>query len=95
MKRYERRPGVVLVEVCGEPLLVATGDAREKCPYVTRLNSAAAAYWRCLKQPYTLSELVKAAAEELGQDGKTVLIPAMTFLGKMSKAGYIITMEEP
>lgn len=40
--KYQIRPGVVLSEVCGEYLLLATMEASRYCPYVYQINETAA-----------------------------------------------------
>ena len=95
MKSYKRRPGVVLLEVCGESLLVSTGEARGQCPYVTHINAAAARFWTLLESEMSVQELTRAAAQEQGAEEKAVLLPALAFLSKMEKSGYVIAEEMP
>ena len=60
------QPGVILVQVCGEHLLVATREARGKCPYVKQLNATGAYFWTLLAQNMTLGEMTQAAAQRYG-----------------------------
>lgn len=90
MKVYKKRPGVVLLHVCNEYLLVSTKDARDYCPYVTQINEPAAEYWELLEDANTIQGLCKRASEKYGKEEKAFLLPALTFMGKLSKAGYLI-----
>ena len=93
-KRYKLRPGVVLVEICGEYLLVATGEARGCCPYVTQINRAAAEYWRVFEQESELHAIVNRLCERSGKEKKSVLLPLYMFIQKMAKSGYLIEEED-
>ena len=44
MKQMKIRPGVVLLSVCDEHLLVATREARRAVAYVRQINGAGAFY---------------------------------------------------
>jgi len=93
MKVFSRRPGVELLEICGEYLLVATKDARGACPYVTQINASAAAFWKLLDGTMSAGELAACAAQASGQEEKTMLLPVLLFVGKMSKSGYLLEEE--
>jgi hypothetical protein len=95
MKVYKRRPGVVLVEICGESMLIATGDARDHCPYVTQVNQAAARWWTLLDEGATLPGLVEKAGERFGQTGGNPVFAALQFIVKMQDAGYLLAVDEP
>ena len=90
MKVFCRRPGVELLEISGEYLLVATKDARDACPYVTQINEAAAEYWRLLDRRYTVNEFVEHVAAALGREKKDLLLPLLAFFSKLSKSGYLL-----
>ena len=90
MKVYRRRPGVELLTICGEYLLVATKEARESCPYVTQINQLAAEYWQLMEDACTTPELVGRIMKQTSKEMKDVLLPVLAFTGKMSKAGYLL-----
>lgn len=59
MKRnYAVCRDVVLVNVCGENLLVASGEAKGKLPYVQKLNDTGAFIWRLLEKGLSTDEIV-------------------------------------
>lgn len=93
MKEYKLRPGVILTEVCGEYLLVATKEAKAFCPFVTQINGQAAAFWHILEKANTAPEILDQAAAVLEKDKKSVLVSWLAFLSKMSKAGYVLAEE--
>ena len=90
MKVFSRRPGVELLEVSGEYLLVATKEARDACPYVTQINAAAADYWKLMDKPYAAAEFVDLAARSFDMEKKSVLFRVMAFLSKMKQSGYLV-----
>lgn len=90
MKKYKRRPGVELLEICGEYLLVATKEARGHCNYVTQVNRSAADFWRQLDGLYSVGELVGRMAEAGTAEKKDLLLPALIFIKKFSGNGYLI-----
>ena len=95
MKQYKRRPGVVLLTIDGEHLLVATKEAREHCPYVTQINDAAADCWRLMeKSPNpSLPDLIKHFGKDSGDRDPAAFMQMMTFINKMKKAGYLLEEE--
>ena len=95
MKIYKRRPDVELLEVCGEHLLAAAGEARGKCPYITQINTAAAELWQALEGEMSVSELAQAFADSQGKQMKEALFAAMVFVSKMSKTGQLIEEDRP
>ena len=90
MKMISRRPDVELLEICGEYLLVATREARDACPYVTQINEVAASYWKLLDQPMTVNDLIERISVSFGKEKKAVFLPALGFVSKLSKSGYLI-----
>lgn len=98
MNSFRRRPGIVLEEICGAQLLIATCEARESCPYVTRINDSAAAFWRILEgapdTSVTVQDLAATAAECWGKDRQETLVPALFFVKRMTEKGFLIEEAE-
>ena len=44
--KYHTQPGVVATQIAGENLLVASGEARGKVPYVKNMNETGAWFWK-------------------------------------------------
>ena len=87
---YRIRPGIVLISICDEHILVATREAREFCTYVQQINAAAAYYWKLLEQGMAINDIVKKAAEHFGIPEIIVLINVNKFMDKLETAGYLI-----
>ena len=95
MERYKARPGLVLVTVCGESLLVATKALWNLCPFMTSLNESSAFLWTRLQEGATEEELFAAVAEEYEvEDPAAVRKLIQGFLKQMRDMHYLQTQEE-
>lgn len=88
------RPGVVLTEVCGEYLLLATLDASRYCPYVYQINETAAFFWRLLEQQFTEEQIAEKAAEEYEVPVETVRSDVRQFIDTLLAQGYLLPKGE-
>ena len=90
MERYRTRPGVVLAEIAGEYLLVATRALLDTCPYLTQLNESAAFLWRLLEDGADADKLAEAAAAayELDSSGEA-MEGVRGFLREMTEMNYV------
>lgn len=95
MKQYKIRPGVVLLEVCGEHLLVATRDARDTCPYLTQISDDTAVLWQLLDQESRAPALTRAFSEKLGLEPKDCFLRFTGILSKLIKTGYVLAEDIP
>lgn len=93
MKQVKIRPGVVLISVCDEHILVATREARKAVPYVRQINSAGGFYWRLLEKGFEPNEIIRQAAMKYHITGKQAAAMVLGFMNKLYKTGYI-TIEE-
>lgn len=93
MKRYKIQPGIVLTQVCGESLLVATRLARGKCPYVKQLNATGAYFWTLLEQGIEPDRMVLSAAQHYGVSPERVGPGLLQFLEDLEKSGYLLGEE--
>ncbi len=90
MKTYRPRPGVVLLEICGEHLLVATGEARGHCPDITQLNDAGTQYWTILCEEKTLKAVLNRAQTETGLGIQTLLPWLHRYVKKLCESGCLL-----
>lgn len=90
MTRYNIRPGVVLVEVCGERMLVAARAARGKCPYVKQLNATGAYFWALLEQGFARDEMISTAAAHYQVDPERIRPGLLQFLEDLRRNGYLL-----
>ena len=88
--QYQVCPGVVLQTVCDEYLLIATGEARGKCPTVRQINAGAAFYWKKLCEGLDFDALLSAAATEYEIDADTLRPGLEKFLTGLEALHYII-----
>lgn len=89
MKQIKTIPGVVLVSVCGEYILVATREARQKVPYVQQINGAAAFYWERLQKGIEPGEIVRQAALKYHMSDRKAAGAVVDCLKKLQQRGYI------
>lgn len=90
MKKAKIRPGVVLISVCDEHILVATREARKKVPYVRQINGAGGFYWRLLEKELEPKEIIRQAATRYRMSDKQAAAAIMSFMKKLYEAGYLI-----
>ena len=91
--RYPIRPGVVLAEVCGEYLLLATLDAARHCPYVYQVNETAACFWRLLERQLPAEDVAAAAAAEYDAPAEVVRRDLEQVLKDLREKGYLLSEE--
>lgn len=94
MKQIKIRPGVVLISVCDEHLLIATRDAREAVPYVQQINGAAGYYWKLLEEKADVKTIIDRAAEHYDMPKIKALIAVNNFINKLKELGYILAEEQ-
>ena len=95
MERYKARPGLVLVTVCGESLLVSTKALWNLCPFMTSLNESSAFLWTRLQEGATEEELLAAVAEEYEVEDPAALRKGIRdFLKKMQDIQVLQSQEE-
>ena len=94
MTVFKARPGVLLLEVCGEYLLVATGEARDVCPNITHINTSGAVLWKLILEEKKPERIIPRAQEELKLSPGDALRTVLSFTSKLMKSGYLIQAEE-
>ena len=90
---YRIRPGVVLEEVCGEYLLLATVEAGQHCPYVYQINETAAFFWKLLERGLGEDEMVARIAAEYEAPEEALRTDLRQFLGILLENGYLLPEE--
>lgn len=92
--KYRLRDGIVLAEVCGQPMLVATGEALEHCRYMSLINTDAAFYMRLLEEPVNAEEMAENASVRFSESPEKLLPGLMSFLKAGEARGYIVRAEQ-
>lgn len=91
---YNITNGVIKVTVCGETMLVASGEARKKLPYVRSMNAAGAYIWDKLEKQQPMEEIVQNIVADYAISESEALETLQNFLKTLSDAGYISIAEE-
>lgn len=89
--KYPVQPGVVLAEICEEYLLVASGPARGKVPYVRKVNQTGAYFWQLLEQGLEDSEIVSRAVQDYGIPEALAWQALSAFVRSLQQANYLLS----
>lgn len=88
---YPVQPGVVLAQICDEYLLVASGDARGKVPYVRKVNQTGAYFWQLLAQGLEDSEIVSRAVQDYHIPQALARKALSAFVTSLQSANYLLS----
>ena len=95
MSEYRIRDGVVLLNICGQDLLVSTIACRDKCPYVKRINESAAFYFKMMEQGMAIDDMAKATMEEYEVDDyEQILNDIEEYIALLQFGGYLLSDQE-
>lgn len=92
--KYQIQSGVVLTEVCGEFLLVATAQARGKVAHARGLNRTGAYFWSLLEQGLDSKKIAEQAAAAYQRPMEEVAPVLQGFLDTLEQAHYLRREEE-
>lgn len=87
---FRQQKGVVLTQVCGEYLLVATREAFGKCPYVNRIGSAEVDYWMLMSEGKSPREMVIFFVDKYNISYKEAIRILDYATEKFVKHGYLV-----
>ena len=93
--RYRIRDGVVLKCICGEYLLIATGEAAEHCLYVRQVNDSLAFFWQMIEAGMEENAVVQKAMEEYDAPEELIRKDYRRLLRELEGMCYLIPCEEP
>ena len=93
--RYRIRDGVVLKCICGEYLLIATGEAAEHCLYVRQVNDSLAFFWQMIEAGMEENAVVQKAMEEYDAPEELIRKDYRRLLKELEGMSYLIPVEEP
>lgn len=95
MPIYQTRPGVVLIQICGEYLLVAAKAVQDECPYYCFLNESSAFVWKQLEKGSDFASLEAAVAEEFEiEDPARTRGLILALLEELEKNHYLLRLEQ-
>ena len=92
--KYAIQPGVLLETVCDEHLLIATGEARGKVPYVKNLNETGVWFWQLFEKQLDLAQIEKQAIQTFHISAEQAHNALTAFFGKLQNDGYLIVPKE-
>ena len=87
--QYKLREGIILKTICGEYVLVASGEARHHCPYVQQLNESAAYLWKFLEQGLDMNQMAARAAEDYSLSVEEIMPGLQDFIHMLLDQGYL------
>ena len=88
--KYHTQPGVVVAKIAGEYLLVASGEARGKVPYVKNLNETGAWFWNEMEKSYDFSKIADDAVEHYGITREQAETACQNFFEVLLHDKYVI-----
>lgn len=91
---YHVCPGVVLTEVCGEYLLVATKEARGKVPYAKGMNDSGAYFWNLFSKRLNFAQIVEQTVLDHNLTKEEVEPMVRQFMDALAGMGYLIWEED-
>ncbi len=86
---YKITSGVTGVNICGETLLVATGEARGRVPYARTINETASFLWNLLEKGADDGKMISALTNEYEIDSSTAEQAVTSFIEMLKRSGYI------
>ena len=92
--KYAIQPGVLLETVCDEHLLIATGEARGKVPYVKNLNETGVWFWQLFEKQLDLAQIEQQAIQTFDISAEQAHNALTAFFGKLQNDGYLIVPKE-
>jgi len=90
--KYQVTDGVVMKNICGEYLLISTGDARRSCPPYRSLNRSGAYFFALLSQSGDTEIVLKTAKEKFKIDETMLKSDIAKFISELEKNGFIISV---
>ncbi len=96
MEKYRLRKGVILTEICGEYLLVASPKARPYCKKVKKINKTAGRLLQLMGQSsFTVEDMVLLICEEYQVDNEGGVLRDMElFLESLRENGYVLKEDQ-
>lgn len=89
-KKYRLRDGVVLTTVCGETLLVATREARGKCPNTLHLDDGAVFMFSLLENTLSENKMIAEISAHFHVTEKCAKTNIDAFIKQLTDCGCIV-----
>ena len=92
--KYQYRPGIVRVQICGEYLLVPTREASEACPEIIRLPLLSAAVLEEVEKGRDLSIISGSFQKLTRRSASDIDSRIHVILENLCEKGYLIRVED-
>lgn len=90
---YHVCPGVVITDVWNVHLMVATGDARGRVPYVKSINDTGVWFWEQFELQLTPEQIINAAMAQYQITHEQAQSAYQDFFEALRSDGYLIVTE--
>lgn len=91
--KYTVQPGLILRDVVGEHIMIATGEARRVCPPMKRFNDAGAFYWSLIEKGLEEEAMLEACEAHFRRDREEIRPSLRRFMTELAKNAYITLSE--
>lgn len=91
---YKTRPGIEMIQVCGQNMLVASRPVWENCPRVRPIPKNWAVCWTLMKDDKTDEDAVRIFADLLHKTEEEIRPRLEKIFQKLAQEGYIVEMTE-
>ena len=92
--KYHTQPGVVATQIAGEKLLVASGAARGKVPYVKNMNETGAWFWKEMEKSLDFDQIAADAVEFYDITREQAESACKGFFSALLREKYVIIDEQ-
>lgn len=91
--KYRLHENISVEEICGNYLLVASGDAKDKLNYARGLNEVGAEIIRKVQKRKNTDEIIQELADEYEMPEEEIRSGIVRFIKEMESQGYLIKIK--
>lgn len=91
---YKNRPGIELIQVCGQDILVATRALWSECPRIRPIPKLWAFYWRLMEQGRTDQGVVGFVADFMKRPREDILTRSQKCFDTLHEEGFLIEVPD-
>lgn len=92
--KYTVQPGLLLRDIAGMHIIIATGEAQEVCPPMKQFNDAGAFYWSLLEQGLDEEAILDACADHFQAEREDIRAGFHRFMEKLAANAYITVFDK-
>lgn len=94
MTYYMIEPSVIYKSICGEHLLIGTGDQYTEALSTRELNSTGVYFWGLLEKKMELEEMIEEASKHYGVTKERIRPGLIRFLDELAESRFLIKEEK-